>query len=347
MSAIDLAERGWLPDAAIRFGIRRMLAERLEQLRAGDPADELNAKTAFVREMGRGPIAIATDDANAQHYEVPPRFFELALGRHLKYSSALWPYGVSRLDDAERVMLEVTCERAGIEDGMTVLDLGCGWGSLSAFVAERYPACRVLAVSNSKAQREHLLGRLDARGLDNVEVVTCDMNTFEPDRRFDRVVSIEMFEHMRNWPLLLARIAGWLEADGRAFLHVFCHRDHAYPFETEGEGNWMGRHFFTGGIMPSEDLALHFQRDLLVERRWRVDGTHYHRTCEAWLQNVDARRSEALATLAEAVGDDSAALALQRFRIFFLACSELFAYRGGREWFVSHVRLAPRREGTS
>jgi cyclopropane-fatty-acyl-phospholipid synthase len=344
MKGIELAERGWLPDAVIRLGIRRMLAEKLSELHEDDFGAELDAKSRFVAEMARAPIALATDAANEQHYEVPARFFELVLGRNLKYSSAIWPEDVHDLDAAEARMLELTAARAGIEDGMTILDLGCGWGSFSAWVGERFPAARVLAVSNSKLQREHLLGRLQARGVENVEVVTSDMNRFAPGRRFDRVVSVEMFEHMRNWPLLLGRVASWLEPDGRAFLHVFCHRDHAYPYETAGEGNWMGRHFFTGGMMPSEDLVLHCQDDLRVERRWRVSGLHYHRTCEAWLRNADARRAEVSAVLAEAYGPESAALWLQRWRIFFLACSELFAWRGGREWFVSHVRLAPRAE---
>lgn len=347
MNPAELAESGWIPDALIRIGIRRMLAERLELLHEDDFARELSNKSRFVQEMLRSPIAMSTSEANEQHYELPPRFFELALGRHLKYSSAFFANGVEDLATAEAHMLALTCERARIEDGMTILDLGCGWGSLTHWIASHYPNTSVVAVSNSKSQREHLLARLARDGLANVEVLTRDMNAFDPGRRFDRVVSVEMFEHMRNWPLLLGRVASWLEPQGRAFLHVFCHRDHVYPYETKGAGDWMGRYFFTGGMMPSEDLILHCQQDLLVEQRWRVPGDHYHKTCEAWLRNVDVRRDSVLAVMAETYGEEQAALWLQRWRMFFLACSELFGYRQGREWFVSHVRLAPRREASS
>ena len=341
MNRFDLAERGWLPDGLIRLGVRRMLRERLASLRTADPADELTAKSTFLRELAEGPIALSPEAANDQHYELPARFFELVLGRRAKYSSGLWPAGVSDLDSAEARMLDLTCRRAGLEDEMRVLDLGCGWGSLTLWIAEHYPRTRVLAVSNSKPQREHILGRLDALGLYNVEVVTRDMNGFDPGDRFDRIVSVEMFEHMRNWPALLGHVARWLEPDGRAFLHVFCHREHAYPFESRGEGDWMARHFFTGGMMPSEDLILRCQRDLSVERQWRVSGLHYHRTCDAWLANLDTEREAVLGVLAETYGRDEAERWLQRWRLFFLACSELFAFGQGSEWFVSHVRLAP------
>ena len=344
MTGIELAERGLVPDSVVRIGIRRMLAERLQQLRADGFASEQEAKTRFIAELRRAPVALVPETANEQHYELPAEFFELVLGKHLKYSSAIWRDGVDDLDMAEARMLALTCERAGLRDGMEVLDLGCGWGSLSLWIAERYPNSQVLSVSNSKLQREHILGRIARKGLRNIEVVTRDMNGFDPERRFDRIVSVEMFEHIRNWPLLLGRVQGWLYPNGRAFLHVFCNRDHAYPFETAGEGNWMGRHFFTGGMMPSEDLILHCQQDLLVEERWRVQGTHYHRTCEEWLRRLDARRDEALAVLEETYGADEAETWLRRWRLFFLACSELFAFDGGNEWFVQHVRLAPRRE---
>jgi cyclopropane-fatty-acyl-phospholipid synthase len=336
MNSIQLAESGLVPDALIRAGIRRMLAQRLREVGSADCETSGERLSEFVEELRRSPVAELPELANEQHYEVPPAFFEEALGRRLKYSCGLWPEGVGGLDAAESAMLTLTCERAGIRDGMTVLDLGCGWGSLSIWIAEHFPACQVVAVSNSKLQREHILARCAHRGLDNVEVQTADMNRFEADRRFDRVVSIEMFEHMRNYELLMGRVARWLKPGGKLFVHVFCHREYAYPFGSEKQGDWMGRHFFSGGIMPSDDLLLHFQRDLTLERKWRVNGTHYQKTCEAWLQNTDARREKVLSIFAAEPSEESPELRVQRWRIFFLACSELFGFRGGNEWFVSH-----------
>jgi cyclopropane-fatty-acyl-phospholipid synthase len=330
-AAMALVERGLVPDAVVRAGIRSFLRRRLR----GE--DEARTR-AFVEEMGRSPVAVETGAANRQHYEVPPAFFLAVLGPRLKYSSCLYGDGAEDLPAAEEAMLGLTAARAGLADGQEILDLGCGWGSMSLYAAERFPGSRVLGVSNSAPQREFILARARERGLGNLEIVTADVNGFEPGRTFDRVVSVEMFEHVRNHGILLGRIAGWLRPGGRLFVHVFCHARFAYPFETEGEDNWMGRHFFTGGIMPSEDLLPGLDRDLVVEERWRVDGRHYARTSEDWLRNLDARREEALAALP---GPD-AALALRRWRIFFMACAELFAFRGGTEWFVAHYRFRPR-----
>jgi len=338
MRGIDLAERGLLPDAAVRWGIRRMLAERLREVKSFD-------SEAFAEGLCHSPIALMPERANQQHYEVPAGFFEQVLGRRLKYSSGLWGDGVRDLDTAEERMLGLTCERAGLRDGMRVLDLGCGWGSLSLWIATRFPRCSVLAVSNSKLQREFIVGRAEQRGIRNLAVRTADANDFDLDpseQRFDRVVSVEMFEHLRNYELLLRRIARWLAPGGKLFVHIFSHREHAYPYESEGDGNWMGRHFFTGGMMPSHDLLRNFQSDLALELTWRVSGTHYHRTCEAWLQNLDSRRASVLPLLVRTYGADAARLWLRRWRLFFLGCSELFAYRGGSEWGVSHYRFARR-----
>jgi cyclopropane-fatty-acyl-phospholipid synthase len=267
------------------------------------------------------------------------------LGRHRKYSSCLWREGVADLDQAEADALTVSCERAGLEDGMRVLDLGCGWGSLSLWVAEHYPGCQVTSVSNSAPQREYIEAQARQRGLDNIRVLTRDMNAFdagETGQKFHRVLSVEMFEHMRNWGELFRRIRGWLEPDGRFFMHVFCHRDAAYAFEDRGPGDWMSRHFFSGGIMPSADLPLRFQRDLRLERQWKWNGRHYEKTANAWLERLDRQAPEVRALFEGVYGADQAQKWVQRWRIFFMACAELFGQDRGQEWYVSHYLLAPR-----
>jgi cyclopropane-fatty-acyl-phospholipid synthase len=338
MDAIGLAERGLLPEALVRTGIRRLLRERLaaEARRFAQPDAALER---FVRDMCESSLAPVPHLANAQHYEVPAAFFELVLGRRLKYSSGFWNDAARTLDDAEEAMLALTCERAAIEDGQRILDLGCGWGSLALYLAERHPRARVTAVSNSRSQGEYVRARAVRLGLANVQVVTADMNVFAPEGRFDRVVSVEMFEHMRNWPELLRRVHGWLAPGGRLFLHVFAHRRFAYPFEVDGDGDWMARHFFTGGIMPSHDLLPAVRGPLEIEERWIVPGTHYARTAEAWLERLDAERRRATAALASAMPRRTAERQVGRWRIFFLACAELFGFGGGEEWVVSHARL--------
>jgi cyclopropane-fatty-acyl-phospholipid synthase len=334
--AIGWVEQGLVPDRVVRAGIRRLCEQRLKQIQAGDAAAAARLIEEFVRAMDAAPTALVPHLANAQHYEVPAEFFGLALGKHRKYSSCWWPDGAVRLDDAEAAALAATCERAGLEQGQDVLELGCGWGSFTLWIAEHYPQSRITAVSNSNSQRRYILREAAQRGLRNVQLVTADMNGFEPERRFDRVVSVEMFEHMRNWRHLFARVHGWLRPGGRFFMHVFCHRATPYAFVEEGPADWMSRHFFSGGMMPSDELALRFQDELRLIERWRWDGRHYEKTANAWLANLDAHRDAAMPVLAAAYGEADAAQWLQRWRIFFMACAELFGYRNGQEWWVSH-----------
>ena len=333
-------ERGVLPDTLVRRGIRILLARRLRRECTGGPSAQDERKAALLGAMANAPVAIHADAANRQHYEVPPAFFERVLGPRLKYSACLWAEGVTTLDAAEAAMLAMTCERAELADGQRILELGCGWGSLTLWMAERYPASRITAVSNSRTQAGFIRARAAERGLANIDCVVADVREFDPGDRFDRVVSIEMFEHMRNWQALMVRIARWLSPGGKFFMHIFCHRRCAYFFATEGAGDWMGRHFFTGGLMPSEDLPSQVKDGLTLVSQWRVDGRHYARTCRAWLRRLDTRRRSVQEVFAAGFGTADAALQVRRWRIFFMACEELFAWNGGSEWFVSHYLFA-------
>jgi len=338
MKPIELAEKGLVPDWLIRRGIRALLRQRLRNERVDDPERQSERYQALMDELAESAIAIETDAANEQHYEVPAAFYQQVLGHRLKYSSALWPAGVDNLDDAETVMLDQTCRNAGLADGQDVLELGCGWGSLTLWMASNYPASRITAVSNSASQRRHIESRASELGLGNIDVITCDVNDLSLDKRFDRVVSVEMFEHVRNYRQLLERIAGWMRPDARLFVHIFCHRFLAYPFEAHGEDNWMGRHFFTGGLMPASDTLLHFADDVVIERRWLYSGEHYAKTARGWLENLDRCSRQIHSVMRETYGDD-AALWQQRWRIFFMACEELFGYDHGRQWLVGHFRF--------
>jgi cyclopropane-fatty-acyl-phospholipid synthase len=343
MDTIELAERALLPDALIRLGMRRLCEQRLREEGAADAVQAWERFRRLLDELRASPIAIETDAANRQHYEVPPRFFELCLGKRLKYSSCYYPRGDETLDQAEEAMLALYGQRAELADGQRILELGCGWGSLTLWMAEHFPNARITGVSNSRGQREHILARAAARGLANVEIITCDVNRLELDRRFDRVVSVEMFEHMRNYAHLFERVASWMEPDARLFVHIFCHRELMYPFEVEGRDNWMGRHFFTGGLMPAADTFLHFQERLVLQQQWRLSGTHYEKTANHWLANQDARRDEVLRVLEKAYGAEEAAIWAQRWRMFWMACAELFGYDSGNEWLVAHYRFSRRR----
>lgn len=343
---IELAERGRLPDRVVRWGIRWFLWQRLREeqnsaLRAADD-DPRAGFRRFVDSLEHSPIALHPEKANEQHYELPPEFFAQVLGPNLKYSCCYWPEGVSTLAQAEEAMLQLTADRAELADGQRVLDLGCGWGSLTLWVAARFPRAEVWAVSNSAPQRLFIEARARERGLRNVRVLTADVNEFTAPTSFDRVVSVEMFEHLRNYPEMLRRIASWLEPSGKLFVHIFVHRYFAYPYTTEGETNWMGRYFFTGGCMPSDDLLPHFQRDLTLTNHWRLNGLHYRRTAAAWRRRLEQNRAAVLPILAGTYGRGQEELWFQRWRLFFMACEELFGFRGGREWWVSHYSFVPR-----
>lgn len=352
---ISLAERRILPDSVIRAGIRHILEQRLQQEAEAMPRG-LAERVARMRvQFAAGPIAEATDDARRQHYEAPTELFLQMLGPRLKYSGCLWESGVDNLTAAEEAMLALTCERAGIADGQRILDLGCGWGSLSLWMAERYPAADVIAISNSRTQHRFIMEQALLRGLFNLRHVIMNVADFsnealgEPasspfiqgqEWRFDRIVSIEMFEHMRNVESLLSHVAEWLTPEGRLFVHVFCHRELFYRFVDRGRDDWMARHFFTGGAMPSLDLFEHVSGPFRLEQRWEVGGIHYAKTCRAWLHNLDAARKQILQRFEEDLDPATARRQLQRWRMFVMACEQLFAYDAGRQWLVSHHLLA-------
>ncbi len=345
MNLNSLAERGWLPDSLIRYGIRQLLGKRaqLAVQEVAKHSTETLTKEFADQMRHQSMMAIQTDAANEQHYEVPTRLYELCLGSRLKYSSGYWPEGVETLDESEEAMFKLTADRLNLQPGMKVLELGCGWGSLTLWMAEHYPEVQITAMSNSSTQRKYITEQAELKNLRNLQVITADINDFDPDQTFDRVVSVEMFEHVRNHALLFEKIAGWLNHDGEMVVHVFCHRHMPYLFET-GQGNdWMSHHFFSGGMMPSEHLFAEYNDHLRIAEQWWISGTHYAKTCRAWLNKLDQNYSESLQVLVD--HPDGGAIQLQRWRMFYMACEELFAYQSsfdkpeGDVWGVAHYRF--------
>jgi cyclopropane-fatty-acyl-phospholipid synthase len=345
---ISAVERGWVPDALVRIGIRHLCRERLRQLQYLANGFAYPNHTAFIASLRSGPIAIDPEMANQQHYELPPEFFAVILGPRLKYSCCYFPSSTTTLAEAEEAALALTCQRAEIADDQQILELGCGWGSLTLWIAERYPRSQITAITNSAAQQQYVEAVARSRGLVNVCVVKCDINAFSPKKQmFDRVVSVEMFEHTRNYDCLLRRIASWLRPGGKVFVHMFCHAHHAYPFETGGAANWMGRYFFTGGMMPSANLLRQFEDFLVVTKHEMWSGRHYQRTAEAWLTNLDNQSDNVLKIFSEVYGPTQASCWRNRWRMFLLAVAELFGFANGQEWFVSHYVMEHRANVSS
>ena len=336
---IYLAEKGILPDFLIRMGIRKLCKVRLDRAKLSTPGDIEKHHQKWVDILKKSPIALVPEMANEQHYEVPASFFKQVLGPNLKYSSGYWPNGTTTIEKSEVLMLELSCDRAELNDGQAILELGCGWGSLTCFSAKRYPNSQITAVSNSKDQRAYIMHRCKKDGINNVNVITADMNDFTIDEKFERVVSIEMFEHMRNYKELLQRIYSFLNQNGKVFIHIFSHRDLVYPFENKGEGDWMAREFFSGGMMPSHNLLLYFQDHLKIEATWRFSGIHYEKTSLAWLKKMEENNEEIIEIFSETYGPENARKWFQRWRIFFMSCEKLFGFNNGTEWGVSHYRF--------
>lgn len=331
-----LLEKNLIPDQFIRMGIRNLLKQRLRDENKGSSEANQAHLMKLIVDLKKSPIAIETEAANEQHYEVPTEFYQYCLGKHLKYSSGYWKEGVTNIDTSERDMLELTCQRAELQNGQKVLELGCGWGSLSLFMAEKYPQSTFTVISNSKTQKLYIDEQAKQRSLSNLNVLTININQFTPEQGYDRVVSVEMFEHMRNYQKLMHLVASALKPEGKLFVHIFTHREFAYKFEIIDESDWMSKYFFTGGIMPSDDLLLYFNEQLSIEQHWHISGLHYCKTSEAWLKNMDQHKDKILPLFEKTYGKQEALKWWVYWRIFFMACAELWGFNNGNEWLVSH-----------
>jgi len=342
MNIDNLLTKNLLPDFLIRFGIRNLLRERLKSEKRENVEEQQDALMELIDFLKQSPIAINTPEANEQHYEVPTEFFKTVLGKNLKYSSGYWKTGNSTLDEAEVEMLEMTCERGGLSDNQDILELGCGWGSLTLYMAEKYPSSKITAVSNSKTQKQYIDAEAEARGLKNIEVITSDINELRLEKTFDRVVSVEMFEHMRNYSELLKKISGYLKPEGTLFVHIFTHNKYAYLFEVKDDTDWMSKYFFTGGIMPSDHLLFYFTDDFKVQNHWIVNGKHYKKTANAWLTNMDNNKDSIMKLFSQTYGEKEKIKWWVYWRVFFMSCAELWGFKNGEEWFVSHYLFKKR-----
>ncbi len=337
-----MSSYSYLPDFLLRIGIRQLLRSRLRQEKKENVELQQQHFLNFIEELKQSPIALHTKDANEQHYEVPTEFFQLVLGKNMKYSSGYWNNGVNDIDISEEDMLQLTCERAELSDGQKILELGCGWGSLSLYMAKKFPNAEIVGVSNSRTQKLYINSEAKKRNINNLSIITADMNEFSIEEKFDRIVSVEMFEHIRNYEKLLEKLSTFLQENGKMFIHIFTHKEYAYPFEVRDSTDWMAKYFFTGGIMPSDNLLLYFQNHFLIEKHWRVSGTHYSKTSEAWLHNMDAHKTEVQKIFSQTYGKENVKQWITYWRIFFMACAELWGFRNGEEWFVSHYLFTKR-----
>lgn len=331
-----LIEQDKVPDFLLRKGIQKLLRQRLVDENKGGVEAQQAHLMELIAKLKASPIAVNTADANEQHYEVPTQFYQYCLGKNLKYSSGYWKPGVTDINQSEEDMLALSCERADLKNGQQVLELGCGWGSLSLYMSAKFPKSTFKVVSNSKTQKIYIDEQAKQRGIKNLEVITADINAFTIEDKFDRVVSVEMFEHMRNYQLLMAKVASFLKPDGKLWIHIFTHKEYAYLFEVIDDTDWMSKYFFTGGIMPSDDLLFYFNDDLVVENHWQVNGTHYAKTSEAWLANMDAHKNEIMLLFEQTYGKDQAVKWWVYWRLFYMACAELWNFNNGNEWLVSH-----------
>jgi len=336
---INLAEKRFLPDFIVRSGIKYFLNQKLN-IEKNKFGNDLKAKKKeWVKEMKNSPIALFANKANEQHYEVPPEFFKQSLGPNLKYSCAYWDTETNKLSDAEEKMFQIYIERSRIKNGMSILDLGCGWGSFSLYLAKKFPKSKILAVSNSNDQGEYIQAESKKYKLSNINYLKLNMSDFNINQKFDRIVSIEMFEHMRNYYILLNKISTLLNDKGKLFLHIFCHDKYVYPYEVQSNSDWMTKYFFYGGMMPSFDILTFFQNDLKLTKSWKVNGNHYKKTCREWLNNQD-KNKKIIMTIFDKCYDQEAIIWFNRWRIFWMSCEELFGYKNGEEWYVGHYLLS-------